>query len=80
MHCALVAVWCMLHAIRVYSGLQQATGTFCGTCYESMVSALGLPLVPTISLGVLSGGCALVAAVQAIRFGNGAQGDSPRTG
>ena len=71
--CALVAVWCLLHAIHVHSGLQQASGTFCGTCYQSMVAALGLPLEQTIPLGVLSGGCALVAGVQSIRFANGAR-------
>lgn len=71
--CALLAIWCLLHAIHVFSGLQQASGTWCGTCYQSMVNALGLPLEKTIPLGVLSGGCALVAAVQTIRFANGAR-------
>jgi hypothetical protein len=72
--CALVAVWCLLHAIDVFSGLQEASGTGCGTCYASMVDALGMPLEKTIPLGVLSCGCALVAGVQTVRFANGARG------
>src|SRR4051794_16513495 len=72
--CALVAIWCVLHGIHVVSGLQQASGTWCGTCYDEMVAALGLPLEQTIAVGVLSGGCACVAGIQTIRFVNGARG------
>lgn len=71
--CGAIAVWCAIHAFHLVSGLQQAKGTFCGTCYESMVAAIGLPLEKTIPLAVLSGGCALVAGVQSIRFANGAR-------
>jgi hypothetical protein len=55
------------------SGLQYASGSFCGTCYEAMVAALGMPLHHTLSLGVFSGGCALVAGIQSIRFANAAR-------
>jgi hypothetical protein len=38
-----------------------------------MVAALGMPLHHTLSLGVVSGGCALVAGIQSIRFANAAR-------
>jgi hypothetical protein len=72
--CAAIAIWCAIHAVHVVSGLQYAGGSFCGTCYEAMVAALGMPLHHTLSLGVFSGGCALVAGIQSIRFANAARG------
>src|SRR5687768_15797618 len=70
--CGGVAAWCALHAVRLEAAHQQAG--WCGTCEAARVAGLGLPLGHTISLGVFTGGCALVAAVQSVRFANGARG------
>jgi len=76
--CAAVAVWCVLHAHYLMTRLPQATGPVCGTCYaEEMAEAAasqGMPLEQTIPLGVFSGGCSLVAAIQSIRSVNGMRG------
>jgi hypothetical protein len=65
------AAWCVLHAVRFEAALQQAS--FCGNCEASRVANLGLPPGHTIPLGVFSGGCALVAAVQSVRLANSAR-------
>jgi hypothetical protein len=69
--CAAVAFWCAFHVMHVSAELRRATG--CGTCNQEMVAGIGLPLYPTLSLGVFSGGCALVAGIQSIRFANRAR-------
>ena len=71
--CGAIAICCAIHAIHLVCGLQHASGSFCGTCYEAMVAALGMPLHHTLSLGVFSGGCALVAGIQTIPFANAAR-------
>ena len=68
-----VAVYCLIHAIHVYDGLQRLAGPRCGNGVAEEVAKLGLPLERTIPIGVFSGGGALVAMIQAIRFVNGAK-------
>lgn len=72
--CGGVAVWCAVHtahfvSVRIPAG--------CGTCREAQEAALGMPPGRAVPLGVFSGGCALVAGVQAIRFANGARDRVP---
>jgi hypothetical protein len=68
---AIVAIWCIAHVVTVYVGLQRAGDTLCGSCYDESIAKLGLPLEQTIPIGILSGGVALVAAIQTIRCLNG---------
>jgi hypothetical protein len=65
------AAGCAVQAVRFEAGLRQSSG--CGTCDAARVASLGPPSGRTIPLGLFSGGCALVAAVQSIRFANGAR-------
>jgi hypothetical protein len=71
--CGAVAIWCAAHTVHVVSGEREAGNTFCGTCYQSMIAALGMPLHHSLALGVLSGGCAIVAGIQTIRWVNAAR-------
>src|SRR5688500_12407427 len=63
-----VPIWCVVHAVHVLSAERDASNSFCGSCYQPMIAALGMPLHHALSLGVLSGGCALVAGIKVIRL------------
>ncbi len=66
----IVTVWCVLRALQVEIAISQMHGFFCSNCYEAATARLGLTEEQTIPLGILSGGCALVAAIHSIRLFN----------
>ena len=64
--CGAVTAWCVVHVIHVQA---QA-----GPIQDNWPTPeVGLPAEITIALGLMSAGCAIVAAIQAIRFYNGAK-------
>jgi hypothetical protein len=68
--CAAIAVWCAVHTVHEMS-TDRGTGRY--VCVTIDPSMNAIPLHHTLALGVLTGGCAIVAGMQTIRWVNAAR-------
>ncbi len=67
----LMALWCFLHAAHVVYAAELISGPWmCAEAAHEFAASVGLPLEQTISLGLFTGGCTLVALIQTIRYAN----------